>query len=133
MVAKKFVPYPWLCWNIKITKVAEEIKTLKGDSKLIIQTLRIILDNAIKYSQENSEIIIKVIDEYYGKFNLKSINGVLIQVIDSGIGINKEDLTHIFTRYHRAENARDIEGTGLGLSIAEELIHLHNRKDILRF
>ncbi len=99
--------------------------TLKGDIRRIDQVFRIMLDNAIKYSNENSLIKINAINNYQGKYNPKGVDGVLIEIIDQGIGIDKEDLPHIFERFYRASSAKKTSGTGLGLSIAKELIQIH--------
>ncbi|MFX1572119.1 MAG: MASE3 domain-containing protein [Promethearchaeota archaeon] len=98
---------------------------MKGDIKRIDQVFRILLDNAIKYSHENTIIKINVIENYQGRFNPKGKNGNLFQFKNHGIGISKEDLLHLFERFYRASNAGEISGTGLGLSIAKEIIHLH--------
>ncbi|MFX0042201.1 MAG: sensor histidine kinase, partial [Candidatus Hodarchaeota archaeon] len=101
---------------------------LKGDPKRIDQIFRIFIDNAIKYSKENSVIDIKAFDNYQGKYNIDGNNGVLFQFKDSGIGISEDDLPHIFERFYRSKNVSETPGSGLGLSIAEELIHLHKGK-----
>jgi len=82
-------------------------------------TLEIILsnliNNAVKYSAENTtiKIIVEKEEEY---FNLK--------VIDQGIGIPEKEQKHIFSRYFRAENALLNEGTGIGLNIVKG--HIEN-------
>ena len=99
-----------------------------GDTQKIEQILRILLDNAIKYSPQKSRISVILKDHYIGKFNPSSIDGVLIQVNDMGIGIKKKDLPNLFERFFRSEDIADIPGTGLGLSIARELTLLHGVK-----
>ena len=99
--------------------------TLKGDPKRIDQIFRIFIDNAIKYSKENSTIEINAFDDYKGKYNLNKNNGVLFQFKDTGIGISEDELAHIFERFYRSKNVTEIPGSGLGLSIAKELIQLH--------
>ncbi|MFX1365676.1 MAG: MASE3 domain-containing protein [Promethearchaeota archaeon] len=108
--------------NIDIDKNIE----LKGDIKRIDQVFRIILDNAIKYSYENTTIEINAIDKYRRNFDsANKSEGILIQFKNYGIGISKEDLPHIFERFYRASNAGEISGTGLGLSIAKSIVQLH--------
>ena len=106
-------------------EVDEQI-TLFGDVKRITQVFRILIDNALKYSKENSEVCIKAFNNYRGDFNKKSEEGVLFQIQDSGIGIKKEELPQLFERFFRSVNVSSIPGTGLGLSIAKELVELHN-------
>ncbi|MHA1226947.1 MAG: PAS domain S-box protein [Candidatus Hodarchaeales archaeon] len=101
---------------------------LYGDNKRLSQIFRILLDNAIKYSPEDSNIKIKAIDHYQGKYNPENVDGVLVQVSDSGIGIKSKDLPHIFKRFFRANDVTKTQGTGLGLSIAKELVELHKGK-----
>lgn len=112
--------------NIEIKTDVDENIRLKGDSKRMDHVFRIIIYNAIKYSNINSKIEIKAIDNYKGKYNTEEKPGVLIKFKDSGIGIPKKDVDHIFERFFRSDQVKDITGTGLGLSIAKELIVLHN-------
>ncbi|MFX0033483.1 MAG: MASE3 domain-containing protein [Candidatus Hermodarchaeota archaeon] len=101
---------------------------LQGDISHAKQIFRIFIDNALKYSNNKSTITIKAIDNYFGKYNSEGVDGVLFQIIDSGIGIHKEDIPFIFDRFYRATAVKDIPGTGLGLTIAKELILLHGGK-----
>ena len=104
---------------------------LRGDLKRIDQVFRIIIDNAIKYSFENSKIEIKAQNNYQGKYNLSGNKGVLFQFKNHGRGISKEDLPHIFERFFRGSNVDKITGTGLGLAIAKDLIKAHQGKIII--
>ncbi|MFX1451081.1 MAG: PAS domain S-box protein [Promethearchaeota archaeon] len=98
---------------------------LLGDLKRIAQIFRIFIDNAIKYSNERSIVKIMAFNNYKGELNPKSIDGVLIQFIDNGIGIRKEDIPNLFKKYFRTKDAINFPGTGLGLSIAATLTHAH--------
>ena len=49
-----------------------------------------------------------------------------VEVADTGSGIAKEDLPHIFERFYRADKTRHTTGTGLGLAIAQVIVKLHN-------
>lgn len=92
--------------------------TIIADDSAIRQLLRIFLDNAKKYTPSEGQI--KVILSSYP-------SNVCLTISDSGIGIDPEDLPHIFDRFYRADKARRREGgKGLGLSIAKEIIKLHN-------
>ena len=109
---------------------AEEIHKdliLYGDGRRITQVFQILLDNAIKYSFKNSKIIISVKNNDFNK--IKNENGVLIQIIDKGRGIQQTEIPKLFHRYYRASNVKDIAGTGLGLSIANSIVQAH-RGDI---
>ncbi len=99
---------------------------LHGDPKRIDQVFRIIIDNAIKYSPENSKVEIRAIENYQGKYNVNQNSGTLFQFQDNGRGIPKEDLPKIFERFFRSSNVNEVSGTGLGLAIAKEIIEAHN-------
>ncbi|OLS21087.1 MAG: Alkaline phosphatase synthesis sensor protein PhoR [Candidatus Heimdallarchaeota archaeon LC_3] len=96
-----------------------------GDSSRINQIIRILIENAIKYSHEYKKIEIKILKNYLGEYNPEILPGILIQVIDEGIGIKQHELPFVFERFFRSEDVREIQGTGLGLSIAKEIIELH--------
>jgi signal transduction histidine kinase len=53
---------------------------------------------------------------------------ILLEVQDTGLGIEAEDLDHIFERFYRGRNVRQskIHGSGLGLAIVQEIVDLHN-------
>ena len=80
----------------------------------------------IGYSKKKGLIRINAINDYIGIHNTKGVKGTLFQIIDEGIGIKEEDLTHLFERFYRSDEVKEIPGTGLGLTIAKELIELHN-------
>ena len=112
--------------NIQFEINIDDSLYLKGDPKRIDQIFRIIIDNAIKYSLDNSKIEVEAIMNYQGKYNSNENPGVLFKFRDYGRGIPKEDLPHIFERFFRASNVNEIAGTGLGLAIAKDLIEAHN-------
>jgi two-component system, OmpR family, sensor histidine kinase CiaH len=87
---------------------------LSGDKTGLVELFVILLDNAIKYSPEKTEI--KIISE-------KSKDSVEIKVTDQGVGVAEKDLPHIFKRFYRADKSRsEVTGYGLGLSIAKKII-----------
>ncbi len=92
-----------------------------ADKNRVKQAIRILLENAIKFTPENGKISVYgfLAEEYYA-----------IKIKDSGIGINKKDLSKIFDRLYRAEESRNrqIGGHGLGLSIAKIIILGHKGK-----
>ncbi len=91
-----------------------EISQIKlfADVNQIEQILAILIDNAIKYTDENGSITISVETVH---------RRIFISVTDTGKGISAEDLPHIFERFYRAEKSRTHYGNGLGLSIAKML------------
>lgn len=93
-------------------------KEIKIDKNKIIELLIILLDNAIKYTEENDTITIKTYSKD-GKCN--------IEVQDTGVGISDEGLKRVFDRFYREDKARSraTGGTGLGLSIAHTIVTNH--------
>ena len=88
--------------------------------KRIQQVLYNLLDNAIKFSPNDSEIIIETTEH-----NEK----VFVSVKDHGIGIPKKSLNKIWERFYKTDLSRgkDKKGTGLGLSIVKEIIQAHKQ------
>lgn len=95
----------------------EEEVYVMADEGLIKQALRILVDNAAKYTETKDDIILKV-----GK---TEDNKAYLQVQDSGIGMKQVDIEHMFERFYRADEARTFNGTGLGLSIAKWIVDKH--------
>jgi two-component system sensor histidine kinase ArlS len=96
-----------------------EHSPIYADKKLLKQALRVFVDNSIKYTKSGGSI---VLNSYIKKKDL------IIDIIDTGIGIPREDLPFIFNRFYRCDKSRtkDSGGTGLGLSIAKWIIGKHN-------
>jgi signal transduction histidine kinase len=87
---------------------------IKADSNRIKQILLNLIDNAVKYSDQDTPINV----------NLQQIkNQVIIQICDKGYGIPLQNQSHIFERFYRVDTARThSNGTGLGLSIVKTLV-----------
>ena len=94
---------------------------LYGDERRIKQILLNLLSNAVKYT-ENGTVTFNC---EYEKISEERIR-MIVSVADTGIGIRKEELDHLFDAFHRvnSEKTNKIEGTGLGLSIAKHLLDL---------
>ena len=95
--------------------------TIYGDKMRIKQAIRILVENAMKYTPQGEYIMVSayIQDEYYA-----------IKIEDTGIGIQKNDLDKIFERLYRAEQSRSkqVGGHGLGLSIAKIIVLGHKGK-----
>ena len=92
---------------------------MQFDKGKIQQVLYNLLDNAIKFSSDDSSISIETTDR----------NGkIYISVKDHGIGIPKKSLTKIWDRFYKSDLSRgkDKKGTGLGLAIVKEIMQAHN-------
>ncbi|MFS0781399.1 sensor histidine kinase [Bacillus sp. 1P06AnD] len=93
--------------------------TYKGDQQLLYQVWANLITNSIKYSNEGGSL-------YLAVRSLKGSCSVVIK--DTGIGISKEELPHIFTRFYKADKARsrsNENSSGLGLAIVKKIIDLH--------
>ena len=92
---------------------------INADKKKIEQVIYNLLNNALNYTGDDKKVIIKVVE------NDKDYT---VMVIDSGKGIDKSELDHIFDKYYRSKknHKRYIYGTGLGLSIVKNIFLLHN-------
>ena len=104
--------------DIKIKLECDEKLEAKINSSLIEQAIVNLLDNAIKYSDNGKNILIK---------GLIADNKVEILVVDEGKGIAKEHLPRLFERFYRVDKARSrkLGGTGLGLAIVKHIIQAH--------
>lgn len=95
-----------------------EIPEIYGDPDQIERAIKNIISNSIKYCSRGDKIQV---------FAGRLYNNVYIKVEDSGKGIPKNDIDHVFERFYRVDKARSREkgGTGLGLSITKEIIESH--------
>jgi signal transduction histidine kinase/CheY-like chemotaxis protein len=102
-------------------RLIEEGKTglVLGDPEKLGQVFTNIIHNAIKYSPNGGNIEIKL---------YQSDERIYVDVKDEGLGIPKESIQHLFTRFYRIDNSdrRSIGGTGLGLAIVQEIMVAHN-------
>ena len=82
----------------------------------IKQLLLNLVDNAIKYTQSGGKVTVN---------QFTTNNEIVIEVIDNGVGIPKEDQSKIFQRFYRVDKARSrsVGGTGLGLAITKHIAH----------
>lgn len=92
--------------------------TVNGDQTKLQQAFSNLIDNAIKYSPEDTVIKIKL---------YKKGKNAVVDITDQGIGISEADQAHIFDRFYRVDKARSrgSGGTGLGLSIVDNIIKQH--------
>jgi signal transduction histidine kinase len=91
---------------------------VRGDDESMRRILLILLDNAIKYTPIHNDGGISRVTVSLERVDQQAV----LRVRDTGIGIDPEDLPHIFERFYRADRARSRQGTGLGLSIVQTLV-----------
>ena len=103
--------------NLEITQL--DTVVLSCDNVLIKTAFSNIIENAIKYSPENTIIHISL-----SKVN----NSVIFCVEDEGFGIEEEKITFVFDRFYRSDDSRskNIKGFGLGLSIVQQIVQAHD-------
>jgi signal transduction histidine kinase len=106
--------------GIKIeSELPDESIILKIDKEAIPQVLLNLLNNAVKYSEEEKYIKVKV---------SKDSTSALISVNDYGVGISKEDQRKIFDKFYRVstDKTKEIPGTGLGLTLSRHIVDAHH-------
>ena len=89
------------------------------DESKMEQIISNLISNAIKYSGDDSVVVVSL---------RESSSHYLLEVSDSGIGISEEDIPKVFDRYYRATDDGSIPGIGIGLSIVRQLVDLHHGK-----
>ncbi len=104
-----------------IVHVPEQLIEVWADLDLLKQAVDNLLSNAYKYTAAGETVWLRL--EAHA-------NWATVQVIDTGMGISKEDLSHVFDRFYRAdtERARDSNGFGLGLPLVERVVEAHGGK-----
>jgi len=104
--------------NIKI-RIEFKKQTILAHKESLEEMVFIFLDNAIKYTPQDGEVVVTT------KVSKRSL---VIKIKDTGIGISKEDIPHIFDRFYRVDQSRSKEnmpGFGLGLSLTKRIIEIH--------
>ena len=95
-----------------MTVQADDVPPVVTDPTQLHRMLAILLDNALKYSSEDTPI----------DLNLSRADGhAVISVTDRGCGIPESEIPHIFDRFYRAQGSSRADGTGLGLALAREI------------
>jgi len=100
-------------------RTEENVPPVEADPNQLHRALTILVDNAIKYSEDGSPVDLELSRE----------NGhAVISVADRGCGIPEGEIPHIFDRFYRVQGSSRVDGTGLGLALAHEITdHLGGR------
>ncbi len=105
--------------NIKIvTQISETTKRVYADISMIDRVLQNLIDNAIKFTNEEGVVTIVV--------RTNENANVEVKICDNGIGISKDDLPNIFNRFYTSGNREHTGGSGLGLAIVKKIMDVHN-------
>ncbi|MCC3356459.1 two-component system histidine kinase PnpS [Bacillus sp. REN16] len=98
--------------------VEDETMVIDGDVDRLKQVFINVINNSLSYSPNKAKVVVKAT-------NL--VDSVQIQIIDTGIGIEENELSRIFERFYRVDKARSRNsgGTGLGLAIVKHIIEAH--------
>jgi signal transduction histidine kinase len=97
--------------------LASDLPPVCGDPRQLCEAVLCIVDNAMRYTLRGGSVTI---------ITRAAAGTVLLEVIDSGIGIAPADLPRVFDRFYRADSARSTRGLGLGLSIAHKIVETHH-------
>lgn len=112
--------------QMQIKKGTEKMLEVYADKPKIKQVLTNLIENALKYGNDNSTITAGcyIMDERH----------VYVEISDDGPGIGEEHLTRIFERFYRADRSRSrtIGGTGLGLAIVKHIVEAHGQTVTVR-
>lgn len=108
--------------NLMISKVPA-LPPVSGDRDMLGLVVYNLLDNALKYSDSNDDVEVRVREDGRALF---------IEVADGGSGIPVPEQQRIFEDLYRGGNARETEGSGLGLALARRIVRLHGGEITLR-
>jgi signal transduction histidine kinase len=112
--------------KIEVKIITPEKKTtIKANPTLLNRAISNVIENAIKYSPENSVVEIQV---------EKNATHLITNIIDNGPGIEKKYHKQIFERFFRIDDSRSRKtgGSGLGLAISKEIIELHSGEIMIK-
>ena len=105
--------------NYNLILESPESIIVKADKKRISQVIYNLIINAVNYTGDDLKVIVRLTEES---------KDCLVEIIDTGKGIDEEDLQNIWNRYYKQEknHKRNVIGTGLGLSIVKNILEQHH-------
>ncbi len=98
-------------------EIPQEHLIIPGDRSRLQRIIANLLDNAIKFTPRGGNVLL---------FVEGTLTHVIVSVADTGMGIDSQDLPHIFERFYRADRSRSTPGNGLGLSLVQALVRCHS-------
>lgn len=103
--------------NIKIILDLEPLFSIEGDEQLIQEVVLNLVENAIKYSPKDKEVVIRTRE-------LEDLIQITVQ--DQGMGIPPEEIPRVTSKFYRGQNTREVsKGSGLGLYLSKYFVELH--------
>lgn len=103
--------------HVHLELTHEDQAMVLGDMDMLKQVLLNLLDNAVKYTPNGGHVYVGIYQES---------GWVVIEISDTGAGISRHDMEHVFDRFYRSEKTRqEATGSGLGLSIVNWVIQAH--------
>lgn len=104
--------------KINVTNTMTQFRPIAGDDRQLVSAIANLVENAVKYSNENSTVDVNISD---------TNDHVAVKVSDTGVGISPEHVDRIFERFYRVDDARsrDTGGSGLGLAIVRHVAIMH--------
>lgn len=109
--------------NLFVTKVPSPFPCVIGDRDLLVLAMYNLVENALKFTSLDEPVEVRALED--GK-------AIVVEVADSGAGIQSEDLPKIFEELYRGANARGTEGSGLGLALVNRIVTLHGGQILVR-
>lgn len=103
-----------------VSNISDETAIVKIDYEKISRVFSNIIDNAVKYRNENNPML------EISTFTRD--NGVYVCISDNGIGIEEKELKNVFEGFYRVDSSRSIKGSGLGLGIVKQIVEKHGGK-----
>jgi two-component system phosphate regulon sensor histidine kinase PhoR len=98
------------------SELKAKLPIMKIDKDRMRQTIINLVHNAIKFNRPGGSVTVTT---------KSNENSAVVSIADTGVGIAKEDLPHVFERFYKADRARSSGGSGLGLAIAKHTIQAH--------
>jgi signal transduction histidine kinase len=125
-IIAKFAPMASTAGVVLSADYAHDLPLLLGDGDRLAQVFTNLVDNALKFTPEGGSIVLRTV---------RDRDEVQVVVDDTGRGIPKEDVPHIFDRFYQADSARaggQQHGAGLGLAIVHEIVAAHGGRISVR-
>ena len=104
--------------SIRLVIENGESAVIRGDPDLLMEALSNLVDNAVKYAPQDSEVIVRLTGGAHTQ----------IDVVNDGNGFGDGESEAVFRRFHRGRNSDAVQGSGLGLSLVKAITDLHGAK-----